>query len=161
MGDVVVYGNHGVGQVAALKRQSVLGTTRDVVVVALEELTVTLPLELARTRLRPLASKADVRRVGETLRHDAELSSDPWLSRRRTTLEKLTGGDPLLLAEIVSEGAQRERLRVAKGGKQLASAEREIFAKARSLLSDEIALALGIQQAAADDWIDEQLARPV
>lgn len=162
VGDLVVYGNHGVGRIAARKEQTILGTTREVVVIELEgELTATLPLELAQTQLRPLASGADLRRVREALRDDSQLNVDPWLSRRRETLEKLTGGNPVQLAEIVSEGAQRERLRAAKGSKpQLSTGEREIFGKARRLLSGEIALALGIQAAAAEGWIDKHLARP-
>lgn len=163
VGDLVVYGNHGVGRIAARKEQNILGTAREVVVIELEgALTATLPLELAQTQLRPLASGADLRRVREALRDDGQLNVDPWLSRRRETLEKLTGGNPVQLAEIVSEGAQRERLRAAKGSKpQLSPGEREIFSKARRLLSGEIALALGIQPAAADGWIDKHLARPV
>jgi RNA polymerase-interacting CarD/CdnL/TRCF family regulator len=35
----------------------------------------------------------------------------------------------------------------------------EIFVKARNLLSGEIARARGIQQAEADGWIEDQLAR--
>ena len=121
----------------------------------------TLPLERAATQLRPVASEEDLRRVRAALRGDSELSVDPWLSRRREALDKLTRGGPVELAEMVSEGAQRERLRSAKGTKpQLSSAEAEIFTRARTLLSTEIALALGIQPAAADGWIDEQLARP-
>jgi CarD family transcriptional regulator len=161
-GDLVVYGNHGVGSVAAREEQTVLGTTCEVVVVELEgDLTVTLPLELAQKQLRPLASEADLRRVREALRDDGQLSVVPWLSRRRETVGKLTGGNPVQLAEIVSEGAQRERLRLARGNKsQLSSGEREIFNKARRLLSGEIALALDIQPDAADGWIDKHLARP-
>ena len=144
------------------RSRAILGSQREVVVIELEgELTVTLPLELAETQLRPLASEADLRRVRQALRDDSQLSVDPWLSRRRETLEKLTGGNPVQLAEIVSEGAQRQQLRLAKGSKpQLSAGEREIFGKARRLLSGEIALALGIQPAAADGWIDKQLARP-
>jgi CarD family transcriptional regulator, regulator of rRNA transcription len=162
VGDLVVYGNHGVGSIAARKEQRVLGATREVVVVELEdELTVTLPLELAQTQLRPIATGADLRRVREALRGDGELSVDPWLSRRRETMAKLTAGNPVQLAEIVSEGAQRERMRAAKGSKpQLSSGEREIFTKARRLLSGEIALALDIQPSAADGWIDKHLDRP-
>jgi CarD family transcriptional regulator len=158
---VVVYGNHGIGCVADRKTQSVLGSKREVVVIELESaLMVTLPLELAETQLRPLVSEADLRRVRQALRDDSDLSVGPWLSRRRETLEKLTGGNPVQLAEIVSEGARRQQLRLAKGSKpQLSAGEREIFAKARRLLSGEIALARGIQPSAADGWIDEQLAR--
>jgi CarD family transcriptional regulator len=161
VGDLVVYGNHGVGCIAAREERTALGTTREVVVVEFgDELTVTLPLELASTQLRPVASEADLRRVREALRLDSELSVDPWLSRRRHALDKLSRGGPVQLAEMVREGAQRERLRRAKGTKQgLSSGELEIFTRARTLLSSEIALALGIQPAAADGWIDEQLAR--
>lgn len=163
VGEVVVYGNHGIGRVTARKTQAVLGEKRDVVVVALEnELSVTLPLDLAETQLRPLVGEEDLKRIREALREDGDLNAGPWLSRRRETLEKLTGGDPVQLAEIVNEGARRERLRLAKGSKpQLSAGEREIFTKARTLLSGEIALARGIQPAAADGWIDEQLARAV
>lgn len=161
VGDLVVYGNHGVGRIASRRRQKVLGEAQEVVVLELEELTATLPLALARTQLRPLANAAELRRVGDALRDDCALNSSNWLSRRRETLEKLTGGTPVELAQIVSEGAQRERLRSASGGKRhLSLSEREIFTKARRLLSDEIALTLDIQPAAAERWIDRHLARP-
>jgi CarD family transcriptional regulator, regulator of rRNA transcription len=162
VGDRVVYGNHGVGRIAAREQRTALGTTQEVVVLEFgDSLTVTLPLERAATQLRPLASEADLRRVRAALRVDGELSVDPWLSRRRQALDKLSRGSPVELAEMVSEGAQRERLRLAKGTKsQLGSGELEIFTKARRLLSTEIALARGIQPEAADGWIDEQLARP-
>jgi len=162
VGDMVVYGTHGIGRVVAREEQVVLGATREVVVVELQDgLTVTLPLGRARSQLRPLATEADVRQVRDALREDRALSVDPWLSRRRETVEKMTGGDPVRLAELVSEGAQRERMRLAKSGKQqLSPGEREVFVKARKLLAGEIALALGMQPAAADGWIDDQLARP-
>jgi RNA polymerase-interacting CarD/CdnL/TRCF family regulator len=161
VGDLVVYGNHGVGRIAARKKQKVLGSSQDVVVIELDELTVTLPLELAQAQLRPLATEADLHGVRQALRDDTELSANNWLSRRGQTLDKLTGGTPVELAEIVSEGAQRERLRLAKGGKvSLSPSEREMFSKARRLLSGEIAIVLDLQPAAADGWIDEQLARP-
>jgi len=161
VGDVVVYGTHGIGRVTARKEQVVLGATREVVVLELADgLTVTLPLGRARERLRPLASEGDMHRVQETLREDRVLRVDPWLSRRRETLAKLTGGDPVELAEIVGDGAQRERRRRAKGNNpQLSSGEREIFVKAWKLLSGELARARGLQQAEADGWIDQQLAR--
>lgn len=162
VGDLVVYGTHGIGRISAREEQFVLGAKREVVVIELEDgLTVTLPLERAREQLRSLASEADVRRVRKALRADRVLSIGPWLSRRQAALATLTGADPVRLAEMVSEGAQRERMRLTTGSKaQLSAGERELFGKARKLLSVEIAQALGMQPAAADGWIDEQLARP-
>ena len=73
----------------------------------------------------------------------------------------VVGGTPVELAEIVSEGAQRQRLRSASGGKGQASmSERQLYAKARTLLSDEVATALGVQPTAAETWIDGHLMRP-
>jgi CarD family transcriptional regulator len=162
VGDRVVYGNHGVGRVIARRTQDVLGQVQEVVVVELDdELTVTLPVERAQSQLRPLVSGADLKRVREALRDDVELSTDNWLSRRNETLKKLTVGSPVALAEIVSEGAQRERTRRAQGTRpQLSPAEKEVFGKARSLLSGEIALALDLEPAAAEGWIDRHLERP-
>ncbi len=161
VGDRVVYGNHGIGRIAALEEREMLGEAQEVVVVELEELRVTLPLALARTQLRPPANQAELRRVGDALREDGVLNSSNWLSRRRETLEKLVGGTPVELAQIVSEGAQRGRLRSASGGeRQLSASEREILTKARRLLSDEIALALDVQPTAAESWIDRHLERP-
>jgi CarD family transcriptional regulator len=162
VGDVVVYGTHGVGRIAAREEQVVFGAAAEVVVVELEDgLRVTLPLARAQEHLRPLATEAQVREIRDALRGDAALSAGPWLSRRRETVEKLTEASPVQLAEIVSEGAQRQRLRLAKGEKpQLSTGEKEIFTRARKLLADEIALALDLQPAAAEGWIDEQLTRP-
>jgi CarD family transcriptional regulator len=159
VGDLVVYGSHGIGRVSARRKQECIGGTQEVVVLALEQLTVTLPLTLARTQLRPLANKADLRRVGVALREDGKLSPGNWFARRRETLEKLVRGTPLDLAQIVSEGAQRDHLR-SSGGKGLSLNERQIYTRARALLTDEVALARQIQPAAAETWIDARLARP-
>ena len=162
VGDLVVYGTHGIGRVGARRKQEILGATRDVVVLELEQLTVTLPLALARTQLRPIADEADLRSVGDALRADGVLNSRNWLSRRRETLDKLISGTPVELAQIVNEGAQRERLRSEGGGSrsQLSLSERQLSARARELLSGEIALALDLQPAAAESWIDGHLVRP-
>ena len=96
----------------------------------------------------------------EALGADHALSSDPWLKRRRDSQAKLNSGDPVELAEIVRDGASREGAVSAKGTKsQLSPGERELFAKARQLLSAEIALVRGVEPAEADTWIDEQLTR--
>jgi CarD family transcriptional regulator len=162
VGDRVVYGNHGVGRIAARARQDVLGRKQEVVVVELDdELTVTLPIERARSQLRPVVSGADLKRVREALRDDVQLSTDNWLSRRGETLRKLTAGQPVALAELISEGAQRARVRSAQGAKpQLSPGEQELFGRARSLLSGEIAIALDVDLDTAQEWIDRYLERP-
>src|SRR5439155_6366973 len=73
--------------------------------------------ERAHKLLRPLASEADMSRVQKTLGADHAVSKDPWLKRRRDSQAKLTGGDPIELAEIIRDSAHREWTMPAKGTK--------------------------------------------
>jgi CarD family transcriptional regulator len=161
VGDVVVYGMHGIGRVTGREQQIVLGSTQEVVVVELAEgLTVTLPLERAGAQLRSVASEEDLRKIQEVLREDRVLSTDRWLARKRGVMEKLAEGDPIGLAEIVGEGARRKRDRTEKGYKpSLSAGEREVYETALRLLADEISWARGVEQAEAEGWIDAQLTR--
>jgi CarD family transcriptional regulator len=160
VGDVVVYPAHGVGHVVARERRMVQGAMQEVVVLELADgLSVTLPIERARELLRPLLSETDLRRVRETLREDHTLSDDIWLKRRKDTQVKLAGGDPLGLAEVVRDGALRERKLIAKrNGTQLSPSERDLYMRARRLLSGEIGLAQGLEPVEADAWIEQQFA---
>ncbi len=162
VGDVVVYPAHGVGRVAAREKQLGLGTAQEILVLELADgLSVTLPVERARELLRPLLSEVDLRRVQETLRKEHTLSEDVWLKRRKDTQVKLAGGDPLGLAEVVRDCARRQKRLIAKRtGSQLSPSERDLYTRARRLLSGEIGLARGLEQAEADAWIEEQLAAP-
>ena len=148
----------GQGTVAARERRVVLGKPREVIVLALAGgLSVELPIERAHELLRPLASEADMSLVQKTLGADHAANRDTWLKRRRDSQAKLTGGDPIELAEIIRDSAHREGTLRAKS--QLSPGERELFVKARQLLSTEIALARGVELAEANAWIDKQLAR--
>jgi RNA polymerase-interacting CarD/CdnL/TRCF family regulator len=135
------------------------GGPRDVVVLELAEaLFVTLPVALARTSLRPLLSREDLQRVKEALRKDPTPSEGVWLKRRKEAQVKISDGDPLRLAEVVRDGALRERRLIAKGnGSQLSPGERALYRKARSLLSGEISLVNGLGSIDAEAWIDQQL----
>ena len=157
---MVVYAAHGVGRVAAREKRVILGAAQEVLVLELAGgLSVTRPVERARELLRPLLSKADLRRVQETLREDHTLSQDVWTKRRKDTQAKLKDGDPFGLAEVVRDGARREQRLIAKHtGSQLSPSERALYLRARRLLTGEIGLARGLEPAEADAWIEEQLA---
>ncbi|MGH3143124.1 MAG: CarD family transcriptional regulator [Gaiellales bacterium] len=159
VGDVVVYAALA-DRVAARETRVVLGVEQEVVVLELADgLSVPLPMQLARELLRPLVGEAGLRRVQETLREDGALSGDPWLKRLKQVQAKLRGGDPLELAEIVRDGARRERTRTANGThSKLSTSEKGLCVKARRRLSGEIGLARGLDRAEVDAWIDEQLA---
>ena len=155
-----MYPAHGVGRVVARERRTLQGATQDVLVLELPDgLSVTLPIERARELLRPLLSEKDLSRVQKTLREDRAPSNDVWLKRRKDTQVKLSGGDPLELAEVVRDGALRERRLIARdNGSRLSTGEKDLYMRARRLLSAEIGLAHDLHPVDADAWIEEQLA---
>ena len=149
VGDLVVYASHGAGRVAAREKRIVLGKRQEVVVLVLAGgLSVELPMERAHELLRPLVTEADMSRVQTALGAAHAANSDPWLKRRRESQAKLTSGDPIELAELIRDSAHRESTPRAKS--QLSPAERDVFVKARQLLSNEIALARGVEPAEAN-----------
>jgi RNA polymerase-interacting CarD/CdnL/TRCF family regulator len=161
VGDIVVYRSHGAGRVTARESKVVLGARQEVIELALTGgLRVELPLERAHELLRPLANESDLDRVQEVLRADQALSSDTWLKRQRESLARLSDGDPIGLAHIIRDSARRDAARSPKGAKVGRSLwERELAAKARWLLSTEIAFAREIEPEEANSWIDRQLGQ--
>ena len=158
VGDLVVYPAYGVGRVKARKKRLVLGVEQEVVVLGLADgLSVELPLPRAQEQLRQPVGETGVRRVQATLREDREVSKDGWLKRRKQTQAKVTGGDPLELAEVVRDGARRKQTLAARGNTQLSPGEKTVYDKARKFLSEEIGLARGLDLADADAWIEEQI----
>ena len=123
-------------------------------------LSVSFPLARAREQLRaPVSEAFGLREVQETLRSDGEPSSEVWLKRKRETEQKLTGGDPRKLAEVVRDGSRRKQLLVAaKPNARLSLGDNELYEKARQLLAGEIGVACGYDPAQAKAWIDEQIA---
>jgi CarD family transcriptional regulator len=149
-----------VGRVAGRERKVVLGVEQETVAIDLADgLCVTLTLTRARELLRPLVDEAGLRRVRDTLREDGELTEEIWSKRLKQAQDKLRTGDPLELAAIVRDGVRRDRALTANGTRsKLSLSERAICVKARELLVGEIRAVRGVDQAAADAWIDEQIA---
>lgn len=159
IGDVVVYPAYGVGRIALREERLVLGVKKEVLVLELAEgLSVTLPVDQADGLLRPVLTESKIAQVQKTLRQDQALSDEGWPKRKREVQAKVAGGDPAALAEVVRNGARRERgLKAKRTPSQLSPNERDLYLRARRLLSDEIGSARGLDPEAADAWIEEQL----
>lgn len=161
VGAVVAYPPHGVGRVTAREKRVVLGVEEEVVIIELgNDLAVTLPISRAEEQLRPPATEADLKKVQKALREEGVVSEEIWSKRVQHAQEKLRSGDPLELAEIVRDGVRREQGKTANGTPtKLSTSERALHLKARELLSGEIGVTRGVDQAEADAWIDAQLER--
>ena len=155
VGDVVVYGFHGVALIAASEGDAAAPTA--VVLEFASGLRVRLPSARAREWLRPLADESELARVEETLAEEESASEEQWAKRFRATREKLVGGQVLCLAEVVRDGAHREHRRALRSGPAPSPAEHQLYEQARRLLAAEIGAVRGIDLPAADEWISEQI----
>ena len=158
VGDAVVYSSHGIGRVVAREQRTIDGTKREYVVIDLAaDLRVALPLDEADDRLRPVLDAASYKRVQMTLAAEPTARDGSWTRRIKESNAKLAGGDALELAELVRDGARYEG---AGAGSRLSAGERRIYLQARQLLVREICAARGLEEAAAEKWIEAQVAPP-
>ena len=155
VGDVVVYGFHGVALIASSEGDAAAPTA--VVLEFASGLRVTLPSARARESLRSLADESDLGCVEETLGADESASEALWAKRFRAIREKLVAGRVIGLAEVVRDGAHREHRAALRSGPMPSPAERELYERARRLLAEEIGAARGIDLPAAEEWIGEQI----
>lgn len=153
VGDRVVYASHGIGRVESREHH---GASGELLVLVFESgLKVTLPLERAQNALRSLSGAPELEEVQRTLGGDSPSAAlEHWSRRHRNAQAKLVGGSICGLAEIVRDGAHRERARL-KGG--TAPIRNQLYRQARKLLVAEVAAARGIEPDAADAWIGQQI----
>jgi RNA polymerase-interacting CarD/CdnL/TRCF family regulator len=150
-GATVVYIGHGVGRIREKSKRLIAGSEQDVVLIELVNgLSVSLPLERARSLLRPPLSRSELRSLGEVLRQDPIESDKRWTARKQDVQTKLAKGTPIDLAEVIRDSGARS---------SPTSTERSLFLRARECLAEEIAQALGVGLEDAQVWIDEHLAR--
>jgi CarD family transcriptional regulator len=158
VGALVVYGGHGLGRVTA--RRTSNGEDAGSASIVLEftsGLSVILPLERAESCLRSPADARAFEAVRAVLRSQNATIERSWQTRTQTTRAKIAAGDPVALAEVVRDAAERQR-RFAAGSK-LSDAEQQLYQKARRLLAAELAVATNIDEAQAETWIETQLDR--
>ena len=153
VGDRVVYASHGIGRIESRVKDR---TNCELLVLVFESgMRVTLPLERAQNALRSLSGEPELEEVRRTLGGDSPPDAlEHWSRRHRNAQAKLVGGSVSGLAEIVRDGAHRERARL-KGG--TAPIRNQLYRTARKLLVAEIAAARGIELDAADAWIALQI----
>jgi len=156
VGAKVVYAAHGTARVTAREIRTILGVEQEVVVLETDQgLVVTLPVARALERLRPIATRADVECVQETLRQKGDADPGHWEKRFKRRQAIMASGELLGLAEIVRDGIRQN----SEGGPpKLSARERQLYVQAREFLAHEIAAACGLDLAAADTWIEQQAA---
>ena len=141
IGDPVCYPMHGVGVVEAIEEQTVLGETAQYYRLRfiIGRMTAMVPVKMAeQVGLRALADTETCERVVDFLKtDDCSVESDNWNQRYRDNLDKLRGGDIMVVADVVKCLMRRDRERGLSAG------ERKMYLTARQVLVAELSASTG------------------
>lgn len=151
VGDRLVYPNQGLCTVTEIKNEKIAG--HELVFVSLVILEtgakVKVPQEkMVKNGVRRVSTGDDVKAVFDFLKGESEKASLDWKKRARDNTARLSEGGLLGLAEVV------KGLQVLSELRPLPPKEREQYNDARHLFVDELAAALSISPADAEDSLD-------
>ncbi len=154
VGDKVVYPHHGAGKVLKKEKKEVLGDMREYLTIKIlhNDMTVMVPCESAdRAGLRRVINEEAVERVLNVLRDDISLMPKNWNRRFKHNRDKMKTGDIYELAEVVRNLAIRD---FQKG---LSTGEKQMFTRAKKILSSELMYALDKDEGEAEEYLDQLL----
>ena len=154
VGDKVVYPHHGAGKVLKKEKKDVLGSVREYLTIKIlhNDMTVMVPTESAgRAGLRRVIDEGAVERVLSVLRDDISQMPKNWNRRFKHNRDKMKTGDIYELAEVVRNLAIRD---FEKG---ISTGEKQMFTRAKKILSSELMYALDMDEEEAEAYLDELL----
>src|SRR5450755_2844412 len=155
VGETVVYPHHGAALIEALETRTIKGVDKLYLVlkVAQGDLTVRVPAENAEfVGVRDVVGAEGLERVFQVLRMPHTEEPTNWSRRYKANLEKLASGDVIKVSEVVRDLWRRDQDRGLSAG------EKRMLAKARQILTSELALAEKTDEEKASSLLDEILA---
>lgn len=157
VGDRLVYPNQGLCTVTDIKTAEIAGlrsTWITLVIVETGAKVMVTPQKLEANGIRRVSTADDVKKVIEYLKSDSEKASLDWKKRARDNTARLSEGGLIGLAEVV------KGLQVLSELRPLPPKEREQYNDARHLFVEELAAAMGVHAADAEDAFDILLFVP-
>src|SRR3954453_15998263 len=151
VGDKVVYPHHGAGTVVKKEKREVLGEKREYLTIKIlhNDMTVNVPSENAeKVGLRKVIGEDMVKVVVKALTGGGTQMPKNWNRRFKHNRDKMKTGDILELAEVVRNLSLRD---VEKG---LSTGEKQMFVKAKKILSSELMYAKDMDEEEAAEWLD-------
>lgn len=154
VGDKVVYPNHGVGVVKAIRDQEFRGETSTFISLQIlaTDSVVMVPVKNSESvGLRKLVSKTRIRQVLDRLKNGAGEVSGDWKGRYQENQEKMRSGDLELVADVLRNLAQ------LNAQKSLSYRERKMLERARQLVVSELSEASGLGAPKVERMVDEAM----
>src|SRR5215216_998738 len=155
VGDKVVYPHHGAGTVVKKETREVLGKKRDYLTIKIlhNDMTVQVPCENAeKVGLRKVIDEKMVEVVVKALTGDGTQMPKNWNRRFKHNRDKMKTGDILELAEVVRNLSLRDH------EKGLSTGEKQMFVKAKKILSSELMYAKDMDEEEAALWLEDVLS---
>ena len=154
IGDRVVYPMHGAGLVESIEDKQILGETRAYYIVRIKHgnMQVMVPVKGAEDiGLRFVVSKEELKPVYEVLGAESTPMDENWNRRNRENMDKLKTGRLSEVAEVIRNLARVDKV------KKLSTGEKKLLNNARQILSSEMVMVLGIDEASALEMIDQAI----
>ena len=151
VGDKVVYPHHGAGTVVKKEKRTILGSGREYLTIKIlhNDMTVNVPAENAeKVGLRPVVDEDMVEQVLDVLHGSSTKMPKNWNRRFKHNRDKMKTGDVFELAEVVRNLAIRD---FQKG---LSTGEKQMFTRAKKILSSELMYALDMDEKEAEEYLD-------
>lgn len=139
VGDKAVHPSHGVGEVTAIEKRDIGGSTQNFYVLKILDnaMKVMVPTSAAtQVGLRGIMSDKQANDILTTMKaREVAVDVQPWSRRFRVYTEMIKSGSPVEIAKVLRD---MNRL---KFDKDLSFGERRLLDQARSLLLKELAFA--------------------
>ena len=151
VGDKVVYPHHGAGTVVKRERREVLGEKREYLTIKIlhNDMTVNVPADNAeRVGLRKVIDEEAVKKVVKYLTSGGTEMPKNWNRRFKHNRDKMKTGDIFELAEVVRNLSLRD------GEKGLSTGEKQMYVKAKKILSSELMYAKNLSEDDAFAWLE-------
>ncbi|WP_411700640.1 CarD family transcriptional regulator [Conyzicola sp.] len=155
VGETVVYPHHGAATITAVTTRTVKGEEKKYITLDMHgsDLVVELPVDNAElVGVRDVIDDAGVEAVYAVLRGEAEEEVSNWSRRFKANTEKMGSGDVYRVSEVVRDLWRRDQRAVLSAG------EKRMLVKSRQIVVSELSLALGADEDAAIDALDDVLA---
>ena len=155
-GDNVVYPHHGAGKVLKKESRNMLGEKRVYLTIKIlhNDMTVMVPSENAAIAgLRRVIDQKTVKKVLAVIQDDVSEMPKNWNRRFKHNRDKIKTGDIYELTEVVRNLAIREH------DKGLSTGEKQMYTRAKKILSSELMYALDMDEEQAEEHLDGLLAK--
>ncbi len=152
--EFVVYPAHGVGQITDLEEREVAGVKLALYVITFEKDKMTLRVPIAKAKavgMRRLSPPDVIQNALTTLRGRARIKRTMWSRRAQEYEAKINSGDLICIAEVVRD------LHRGPGQPEQSYSERQLYEAAVERMAREVAVADGLEEAAAVEKLESVL----